>query len=462
MQVIFAQTLSNKGENDRAKWIVNKNKLDKHIDDKLRKAIEETKNSYKPRKDAGFMVTSKPMKDFFNMPETIETFFISNSEDLKIVQNNFKDAKVIGFDTESRPTLVNYLPQNKVSILQLASHQVCYIFNLHELSNTKKFDNFLCDIFNSSNKKVGFACHGDLAELKKDYPKMRCWKNPQGIVDAQKLFSQGGENSGLDTVFHTLFPRFRLCKKQQMSNWDNRPLRKSQLHYAAVDAYCLVDIYQELNKGKKNNKKKDKDAQPHEEKKKYQKKEEGGEPKQPREKKERKKKEEGEACEEEKKQAKKVYKPKEDKPEGEEKAGEKVEAKKVVEKADAKNEEEKGEGKKKKKRYHKGPQYQFANFKPDESKKEIFLDADVSQLAGALSSNGFDVKQAEEGTTSADNSAQAKSQGRVFITDDQESFDSLRDQPVVLVPILSVKERRFTAERVAEQVGFLFNPPKEA
>jgi len=37
-----------------------------------------------------------------------------------------------------------------------------------------------------------------------------------------------------------------MCKLEQLSNWEKRPLRKSQMHYATLDAYLLTVVFKKL------------------------------------------------------------------------------------------------------------------------------------------------------------------------------------------------------------------------
>lgn len=52
---------------------------------------------------------------------------------------------------------------------------------------------------------------------------------------------------GLAKVVIDLF-KVEMCKGEQMSNWEMRPLRLSQQHYAALDAFVLIDIIDSLEK----------------------------------------------------------------------------------------------------------------------------------------------------------------------------------------------------------------------
>ena len=38
----------------------------------------------------------------------------------------------------------------------------------------------------------------------------------------------------------------QLCKFEQISNWEIRPLRQTQIHYAALDAHVLVQICERM------------------------------------------------------------------------------------------------------------------------------------------------------------------------------------------------------------------------
>ena len=81
---------------------------------------------------------------------------------------------------------------------------------------------------------------------------MRFLNHIENFIEAQSLYKlvfpdyeQGGMS--LAKVCERLF-KMKLCKNEQMSNWERRRLRYSQEHYAALDAYILTRVVDELYK----------------------------------------------------------------------------------------------------------------------------------------------------------------------------------------------------------------------
>lgn len=58
-------------------------------------------------------------------------------------------------------------------------------------------------------------------------------------IDDEKLES----GAALTNLVQLCFGK-PLDKSNQFSNWNNRPLREEQIKYAALDAYCLIEIYE--------------------------------------------------------------------------------------------------------------------------------------------------------------------------------------------------------------------------
>lgn len=162
---------------------------------------------------------------------------IEGKEQFTVVQSLLTGQKVLGFDTETRPTFKRGQFHN-VALLQLATNEHAFLFRL----NRVKLPGFVRDILqNESILKIGVALRDDLTGLKK-----LSHMEPAGFIDLQQYVKGFGiEDNGLKKLVANVLG-FRISKRFQTSNWEQETLSMEQLAYASTDAWVCLKIYEEL------------------------------------------------------------------------------------------------------------------------------------------------------------------------------------------------------------------------
>jgi ribonuclease D len=147
--------------------------------------------------------------------------------------------KVLGFDTETRPSFQkgeSYLP----SLLQLGGEQAVYLFHLQKISRLKHLFRLLAT---PRILKAGVATDFDVRQLQQLQP-----FQPAGFVNLETLTDRLGiRNNGLRSLAGLVLG-FRISKSEQRSNWSRDPLSRQQIVYAATDAWISREIYLQLQK----------------------------------------------------------------------------------------------------------------------------------------------------------------------------------------------------------------------
>jgi len=163
-------------------------------------------------------------------------------EDLEGVNEVFpfiQKAKCLGFDTETRPSFSKG-PNNRVALLQLATNDDAFLFRINK---TKLPEMLVRILANPDIIKVGAAINDDIKGLQKysDFA-------PAGFVELQNYVSDFGIDSNGLRKLAGIVLNFRISKRYQVSNWENKKLSEGQLKYAATDAWVSYKVYSVLEK----------------------------------------------------------------------------------------------------------------------------------------------------------------------------------------------------------------------
>ena len=144
---------------------------------------------------------------------------------------------ILGIDTETRPSFKKG-HVNQVALLQVASHDVCFLFRLNLIGMPASVIKLLED---TTVPKIGLSLHDDLMMLGK-----RSSFERGNFIDLQdKAREIGVEDMSLQKLFANFFGQ-RISKRDQLSNWEADVLSEKQKIYAATDAWTCILLYEEL------------------------------------------------------------------------------------------------------------------------------------------------------------------------------------------------------------------------
>lgn len=193
----------------------------------------------------------------FDLPES-HLVFVDCPSQFREVVNFLGSAKLLGIDTETRPNFIGGQPKNRTALMQMAVRNTSgdervYIFDLIKL--LPRYSNELNSVLQPCMAdrgviKLGQELCTDMTDLGNSYPHMPCFRNVQSILEvnalAKILQPQTKHAIGLKKLTQS-YLNYNLVKSQQMSNWAKRPLKSSQIHYAACDALVLIRLYDAMS-----------------------------------------------------------------------------------------------------------------------------------------------------------------------------------------------------------------------
>lgn len=142
---------------------------------------------------------------------------------------------LLGFDTETRPVFKKGKKPGPPSLVQLATADKAYIFQIKVLPMC----NGLCDLLADPDViKTGVAVRDDILGLRRlaDF-------KPAGFVDLSDITAKANmQTHGLRNMAANLLG-FRISKSAQCSNWAKDRLTPQQVNYAATDAWVSRELY---------------------------------------------------------------------------------------------------------------------------------------------------------------------------------------------------------------------------
>ena len=155
-----------------------------------------------------------------------------------------KKQKVIGFDTETRPSFAPGQRQYPTALIQLSGPERAFLFRINRIGIPKKLCAILAD---PEIIKVGAATGGDITGLYH-----RAGFHAAGFVDLQQMVWEWGIRDKAVKKMAAIILGVKISKAMQLSNWEADQLSPAQQLYAATDAWICREMYLKLQTEEKH------------------------------------------------------------------------------------------------------------------------------------------------------------------------------------------------------------------
>lgn len=164
--------------------------------------------------------------------------YIDSAEDLRYLNNELLSKKYVGIDTEFRRTQKDNM---KLGLLQVNDSEEIYLIDTVLINEPKDNCSFL---FSDSVIKILHSC-------KEDIEAVYSWagRSMENIFDTQ--IADSFLNGEFSISYQGLVEKIlgiKVDKGETRSNWLRRPLRDSQLNYAASDVEFLIELFKDQSK----------------------------------------------------------------------------------------------------------------------------------------------------------------------------------------------------------------------
>ncbi|RKZ51879.1 MAG: hypothetical protein DRR16_20305 [Candidatus Parabeggiatoa sp. nov. 3] len=154
-----------------------------------------------------------------------------------------KRQKFVGYDTESKPVFKKGYPPNPIALIQIATCEKCFLFQMGKLKNISPLLELLrCDDI----RKIGVGIRYDNTAISKNFG---C--QVSNVVDLNEVFQEMGNKKTIGSkqlVARVLNKNLEKKQTISLSNWAVKSLNQRQIQYASDDAFSALEVFLKLKK----------------------------------------------------------------------------------------------------------------------------------------------------------------------------------------------------------------------